>query len=246
MKTSSVKDFEALNKHHLMSPSSYKELHKLHPELRNCFYAHDDPRVKKGERLPGIYSKFIHQPFIFNIDFVNTAHEERKKAAEKELANGSLAGYLMFVEKPYRMQELMMNMRMLTSGEEDFDLAISTWCNVENLHEYRFAVSVFLWEIRERYSESLRFEKGFPLHEDEDGFITVYRGYDKKHNPNGQGFSYSTSKRKAQWFAERFAGDASLCAVREIKVKREDIVFVTNRRNEYEVVPLCQEVIEYE
>lgn len=246
MKTSLASSKDGIPLHPSMMPSSYKEKNRLHPELRGCFYAHDDPRVKKGERMPGIYSKYIHQPFIFNIDFINKAHEERKKAAEKELANGSLSNYLMFVEKPYQMQELMVNMGKLTDSEEDYDLAISTWCDVENLHEYRFAVSAFLWSIRERYPESMRFEKGFPLHEDKDGLITLYRGYDKQHNPNGQGFSYSTSRRKAQWFAERFAQVKSLCAVREIKVRREDIVFVTNRRNEYEVVPLCKEVIEYE
>lgn len=239
--------FKELNKlADMMTPSRSEDVDDLDPELRKGFVTPDDPRVASGEKIPGIYTKFIHQPFVLNITYINEAHRLRKQAAEECLANGDLEQYLYRVEKPYRMQELLAHFDLLPRDANGVDLIISTWCNVENLYEYGELLTLLLDVLKNRFPENERFDKDVPLIEDEDGLITLYRGYNAQHNAQGEGYSYTTSKKRAVWFSQRYALNNTLSFVREIKVRRSDIAFTTNRRNEFEVVPLCEEVIGYE
>lgn len=63
--------------------------------------------------------------------------------------------------------------------------------------------------------------------------ITVYRGINGRNRKNGH--SYTTSKEKAEWFANRYKSLNDIGYVIEKTVTIDDIVFYDNSRNEQEV-----------
>jgi hypothetical protein len=217
-----------------MQVDTMKDMDKLLPELRKGFFPHDHPSVLEGERMPGIYTMFFHCPFVFSIEQINQTHKVRKEFADEHLKFKEYGHYLNLVEKPYRVAEYVR--LILKKAEIDYEDFITVWCGVENLHEYEEVIPLLFLDVIDK-PEELRFDPEVELVEDEEGYITIYRGYNKWYQPNGEGWSYTTSKQKAAWFSQRFVTDPSACKVKTAKVKREDIVFTTNRRSEFEVVP---------
>ncbi len=68
----------------------------------------------------------------------------------------------------------------------------------------------------------------------EDEVITIYRGCGDPYHPyDDSGISWTLDYEKAEFFAKRLNGDRSILSA---KVRREDILFYTNSRDEKEVI----------
>jgi hypothetical protein len=61
--------------------------------------------------------------------------------------------------------------------------------------------------------------------------LTLHRGYNK----SPKGFSFSLSKTKARWFANRFSQKGK---VKTIKVRKSEVFAFVDSRNEKEVIYL--------
>ncbi len=185
--------------------------------------------------MPGIYTKFLHvicTPPELNAMY-NQQYKFREKEAKEAYAAGNYDKYINMHEKPYRVEALF-EVAGLMSDEALYPLFEQTWSGVENIWQNKHELEMMLRSKISKAPEPLRFDKNVELDFDQNGEVEIYRGYCLDEG-DARGFSYSANLGRARWFSQRLSKSS---AVRVLRVKKEDIVFTTDRRNEAEVVTL--------
>jgi hypothetical protein len=204
----------------------------LHPDLKPHFIT--DKEASERGIMPGLYHKLVHQPFFVWVEHANAAYEYKSQCAEQCLSRNDIDGYLALVEKPYRLEELLYHAHLIPD-DAFMDTFLDVWIAIENVWQYREPLEAFLHTHISRQPLAKRFDPNVDLIEDKDELITIYRGYNPKHEPNGDGLSYTVRLETAQGFSKRWFADGK---VRVRKVRKERIAFTTQRRGEDEVVLL--------
>ena len=136
---------------------------------------------------------------------LNTWLRQKQEAVQKAVEKQDWLMVLMLHEKPSRIGALLeYGPRM--SDEEYFEKLGDMWIDVENLWQYQLVIPGLL-RPRNRDNSKRRLmmdaEEQTKFDELPDVF-TVYRGCGPA---NEDGWSWTLDREKADWFAERFAGD---------------------------------------
>lgn len=192
-------------------------------------------------RLEEFYSvqngiPMIKHPLCFSI--FHTEHmnhrmnqylEYKLQAVEEALERKEYATYVFLHERPYRLQAFCDIERELTD-EVYWDLLSDVWTDSENIWQNKIIWGYLL--------TSNRSKREFFMNEDERAefeklpqTLTIYRGYQPRKNKLG--YSYTTSKEKATWFANRFHKDGE---VHTLKVDKSRVFAFLTRRNESEIL----------
>lgn len=123
------------------------------------------------------------------------------------------------------------------SNKYIYDYICEHWSKIENGYDLELLADCLYW--KKTYNEYKVLRKQLKKQMDEDGYITVYRGFNDYSREDGN--SYTLSKEKAIWFAKRFSKD--VCYVNKYKIHIDDVLaFITNR-GEAEIVAMPDDVI---
>jgi hypothetical protein len=198
-----------------------KKKEPLDPELALC--------VTEGAGM--IAHPLYHSTPLSNA-YANHFFRERKKVAEKALLEENWLKYILAHERPYQMGVLL-DVRSKMTDEGYWEAVAYLWTSSENLWQYKKEFAK-LFTIRPG-SLTMMDEKERAAYDALPKVVTIYRGYDRKSNQKG--WSWTTDKDKAIWFAQRFAmlDDRKPCLASGTCGK-EVIVAYFLGRNESEIV----------
>jgi len=211
-----------------MDINSFLELHKqpLIDELK--------PFVRQGE-----FFTMLHHPLVVQVPFdpefaghANMLYKHKVKAIEKALEEKHYHHYVFLHERPYRLDALRNLIAENIPAKDYWNLVGSVWVDSENIHE-NLEIWREIWarpDIDRRYIMDDRELEVYNLMPDT---VMVYRG--ASHPDVKDGMSWTLSRNKAAWFANRFnaKGPAYIASG---KIKREKLLAYFNGRSEREVV----------
>ena len=212
---------------HLRALIEDHEPEELDPALEACLFMHDDGWVSL--KHPLVYS-IMHNP-MFN-RMVNVQFKHKKKALAQAELDGDWATYIWLHERPYRSGALAAIADRL-DGPTYWELLASVWIDSENIVQMRDQWDELLADTREG--------REFMMSDDERAalaalpeLITVYQGHTDERD---DGWSWTTDRDIAEWFAGRFANlEGGEPRMTIGNVARRSVVAYLLRRNEYEVL----------
>jgi hypothetical protein len=173
----------------------FQKKEELDEELKSCL-------------VPGLLSdKMLAHPLLHEIFYdeaMNAIYNERLKAKKKAIreakAEKDWSTVLWMYERPYRL-DCFISIKEQLTPQDYWKFLAEIWIDSENI-----------WQNKEKWkkllSSDLPHKELFMSEEEQeklssmDKTITVYRGYLEGKNKNG--FSYTLSKSKAEWFSRRF------------------------------------------
>lgn len=137
--------------------------------------------------------------------------------------------FTIFVNKPYRIPLLMEVSDLLDEGEYN-EILRDVWTDTEFPHQNGVAILVVLFDHAKR--ELLMEKDDYKVFQQLPSRIQVYRGIQ-----NGdaivRGLSWSLSKGKAEWFAQRWSKKGALYRA---EIAKEHVYAYFNERGEEEIV----------
>ena len=183
--------------------------------------------LEDGDMFPMLRHPLVFQvPYFENMNaIINKQYAYKKDILKKYIKEGDLAGYLFAHERPYRLNAFM-KINHKFSDKEYWNNLKSIWTDSENIYQNKFSWKSLLSSNRKCKEDFMKFFKELPE------TITVYRGCTKELNERG--YSYTTEREQAQWFADRFGNDES--KVIELTIKKKDVFAYTNSRSENEII----------
>jgi hypothetical protein len=200
----------------------------LHPELKKCL-------VQGTFSTHMISHHFVHE--IFYVPEMNAVYnkqlefkKERYREAVRE-KNFSTALYLH--EKPYRLLAFS-QLHQLMSDSEYWEYLRSIWVDSENIWQNQTLWLHFLSSDRpqrEKFMDDDEHEHLKSLPER----VKIYRGYAVGKNIDG--YSWTLSREKAEFFANRFYGLYE-GRVAEMDIPKAEIFAYISSRGEDEVIVL--------
>jgi hypothetical protein len=199
----------------------------LHPELQARMF--DGPMGKR-----------ISHPFVQEIFYApemnalyNKQFEAKSHAATVALAAKDYAKFIVFHEKPYRLDAFSI-VQSDMSDAMYWDTLSDLWIESENI-----------WQNLRAWKGYLRSERShreqFMSAEDRRVFaslpvvLDIYRGHQGR---NTKGISYTLSKEKAEWFANRFKSSKAAGQVKHRRVAKRDCFAYLGGRGEQEIIIL--------
>jgi uncharacterized protein len=206
-------------------------------------------RLDRGEVITVIRSKYVQDFYMgpamhayYNARYLTTA-----QAAEEALDAGDWTQYILYHEKPYRLDAIYDCIEAGMSPEETAEQLGSAWTHSENIHEQQDEW-MDLWN-RTRDMGHLEYAMDDEERAKLDALpeiVTVYRGYNRA--GRDEGLSWTLKREQAEWFARRWA-EASIDEPNRIgphvtvgTVRRTDILACFVGRGEDEVVILPEDV----
>lgn len=194
---------------------------------------HDDlkPYITIGAGLPMIKHPLIfHIPYSDSMNaFINKQYEQRLKVLDKYIQQKKYDSYIFLHERAYRLQAFL-DIEELLTGEQFWEYLADIWTDSENIWQNK---SIY----KKLFKKHLEHKHKFMSEDDKKVYnslpeqVKVYRGHQNK---NKIGFSYTTNKEKAEWFANRFnKGNGQ---VRERVIPKSKIIAYTNSRSEQEII----------
>lgn len=185
--------------------------------------------------------KFISHPLIQEVPFmddkrcalINRRYEEKKKALARAVEEKNWNSYVFIHERPYRFNALMtvLHVHQLRDEVLKSELVASVWIDSENIwqnhQQWKRTWASLKKPSLTMEADELKALKAMP------DILTVYRGIGAQtHNPNG--LSWTLSKEKAVWFAQRFKRISPTLISGQ--VKKVDVYAYFTGRNEQEIV----------
>jgi hypothetical protein len=184
----------------------------------------------------GPFGQCIEHPLIkemFYTPQLNALYNEQFKrkteAINKCLKEKKYHQYVFYYERPYRLHAFQ-NIAIQLDPQTYWKLLGSIWIDSENIWQ-----NIKLWKTF--LSANIPNKEYFMTEEDRATFnalpdkLTIHRGYDK--SPHG--LSYSLSKTKATWFANRFNRNGK---VKTITIDKSKVFAYLGGRNEKEIIIL--------
>lgn len=195
----------------------------LIPELSKCL-----SRARGGLRfLKHAYVTTIYEPkmnALYNLQFL-----QKKKAIDDAHKARDWERFIFMHERPFRLDALLM--LVVEQDRVGYDFG-NTMINKYLLDVYTdaegTAINVGVWRVLfERLANGKRNHDTLPA----DEWLTIYRGYDARHNDDG--FSWTLDRATAEFFANRFSKDGK---VKETVIAPADVMLHNNSRGESEIV----------
>jgi hypothetical protein len=188
--------------------------------------------LEDGDMFPMLRHPLVfHVPYFENMNaIINKQYTHKKMLLKKYIKDGDLGGYLFAHERPYRLNAFM-KINHKFSDKEYWKNLNSIWTDSENIYQNIFSWKHLLNSDR-KCKESFMSKGDLKFFKNLPETLTIYRGCTKGLNENG--YSYTTERTQAEWFANRFRnGEAKVV---ELKVKKKDVFAYTNSRSENEII----------
>lgn len=182
------------------------------------------------------YGKALKHPLVFNVPYfekmnayINEQFRYKQKALLKAKSKGEYAKLVFLHERPYRMQALAACAHRLKT-KKLAALFLETWQDSENIWQNENEITLLISKIGKKTLHAAMDAEDNKLFNSLPDHITVYRGCE---NRNKNGMSYTLSRGKAEWFANRYSGNGEVI---EREIPKKNVLFYTNRRLEQEIV----------
>lgn len=186
--------------------------------------------------VPGPLGMMIDHPLVkeimyyepFNYSYNEQLRLKKEKTAEA-LTKKDWHGFIWWHERPYRLNAFLKVMNQM-SHEQYWETLREVWTDSENIWQNQST-----WE--ELLLAPIKGQEYFMTAEERaylaslPEVLTIHRGYNK----SPRGFSYSLSKTKARWFANRFNQQGK---IKTIRVKKSEVFAYVDSRNEKEIIYL--------
>jgi hypothetical protein len=182
----------------------------------------------------GVMGKQIRHPLIYQVPLwsngsANRMYSQKKSEVARARKEKDWSRFVFLHERPYRLNALLEIQDQLKDTQY-WSLLADTWIDTENAWQNR-AKWRKLFNSNRPYSNYLMSEEEDNAMRSLPQMVTIYRGTSFK---NEKGLSWTLSKEKAEFFAQRF--NASKGRVLEKQVDKDQILAVFLGRGESEVI----------
>jgi hypothetical protein len=188
--------------------------------------------VEQGSMFP-----MLRHPIIFCVPYfeqmnalTNKRYVEIKERVKQSLEEKDYKRYVWLHERPYRFNAFV-EVKDNFSDEDYWETLADVWTDSENIHQNQLRWKE-LFESDRKNKQSFMSEDDLKFFNDLPEEITVYRGCTD--GLNEEGFSYTTERDQAEWFANRFS--KANPKVIERTIKKEEVFAYTNSRGENEII----------
>lgn len=169
---------------------------------------------------------------IISRAYSNFSYLVNKHLLEKAEQDEDWYQWVFIHETPYQVDALMKITKRITDDKKYWELMASVYTESENLRQYQKELPKLLMSKRpKRESMMSAYErkklKSLP------NKIKIYRGFAHR---NKKGWSWTIDRKKAEWFAQRFAMLDGSPKVITATVKKSDVIAYFSRRDEKEIV----------
>jgi hypothetical protein len=194
---------------------------QLHPDLSQYI-------VGKGVReiRHPLLQILVYSPELNGV--YNQTYLQRKSDLAKAKDEKNWRKYIFLHERPFRLDAFNSIQKQLTDAEYWAHLG-NIWADSENLYQYGDLIPKLMLSERPEKERIMRYsERQLLARLPEE--VVVYRGYQK----NKKGWSWTLSQWKARWFGT--GENPQKQNVVRAKVKKEHIIAVITRRNQFECI----------
>jgi hypothetical protein len=207
--------------------SAFGEYEDLDPELVR--YLTNSETFGECIKHPLVYS-VMHFP-ILNAT-MNHNLKAKKEACRRALRENEWHHYVFLHERPYRCDAFIRIKSRLTD-EQYWDLLSDIWIDSENIRQNQRRW-VNLLRAKRPGREHMMNEADREALAAMDDQITVFQGHTDERD---DGWSWTTERRTAEWFARRFAQLENANPVLSLGVcSKADVTAYLTRRNEDEIL----------
>lgn len=198
---------------------------KLNQELKNNIII-----LKSGLKMvhhPLYVGAYSEHPFMH--EMVNNTYKEKKKHLQEYVEEQKIELAINIIERPYRVQSTMEALRSWwqPTKEDYWDLISWLWQDTENVYE-NLDTWIELLTLEFSDPQLMMNNKEKEVYNKLPEIVKVYRG-----GVDDKGLSWSLSKEKAEWFANRFDFGYE---VFEKDINKSDILAYLNGRQEQEII----------
>lgn len=194
----------------------------LHPDLEP--YTEDNDSLGTVLRHPLVYQV----PLLTN-GHANQMYEHKLRQLERAIAENDYSSLVYLHERPYRLNAFIEFVEQDAPDEIYWEVLGNVWTDTENMWQNKREWKRLLTSTRPDRIKMMR-EDDVVLFEALPDTVIIYRGCSTQ---NENGMSWTLSKEKALWFANRFRTDGY---VLEAEVKKSDIIALLNHRGEQEII----------
>lgn len=203
----------------------FNKVEDLHPDLQEYLF-------------PMGTWKVIQHPLVYSVPhseylnaMCNYRYEQAKKRLEEAYKTENYELIPFIYERAYRVNGFyeVVAQGLIPTDKEYWRVLSQVYIDTENLYQNYDIWEKLLFCSRpdnENFMNDHELEEFNKLPEE----IIIYRG---TRDNNWQGFSWTTDKSKAAWFANRFSGNA---VVTTGKVKKSNVIGYLTGRGESEIV----------
>jgi hypothetical protein len=182
-------------------------------------------------RHPLIYCMFYQAQLNA---MLNASYAAKKEAVDRAFNNEDWGHYIFLHERPYRW-EAFQNIEHLIDEEKEFwELFRSVWIDSENMWQCHDVVNDLI-STRENSHLIMDEEEKEQLSKMAE-CITIYRGCTSK---NKNGFSWTTSKKTANWFATRLNDRGHVLTG---KIQKQKVIAFIDGRGESEIIAYANDI----
>ncbi len=205
----------------------------LHPDLK--IY------LSKGKRFDALQHPLVYDPLYMGDDYgnqrLNLYYKDGKAQIDKFWKEKKYCHYIFSHQTPWRVR-IFHTIQQKLNNENYWGMLFELWIDSENIWQ-----DLYLWTELLKSNRRGK-DKHFIDQEDETykalpKKLIVYRGH-RRHNKDG--LSWTTSKKKANWFAfsyrERGEKKNKRGRVSQKIINKSEIFGYTDRRDEKEIILL--------
>lgn len=193
----------------------------LHKDLK--------PYLEKTEQFEQLRHPLVYQvPFISN-QVANEMYDQKIKMLSKAIKDKNFSQYVFLHERPYRIDSFM-KIKDTLQDVPYWELLSEIWTDTENMWQHLDDWKILLTSLRP-HREMMMSEEERQFKENMKNRVQIYRGCEE--GVNEVGLSWTLSKEKAEWFANRFGKNG---IVRERPINKAEIIAYLNGRGEQEII----------
>jgi len=181
--------------------------------------------------------QMIHNPLYVGVysehrfmnEMVNNAYHKKKKHLQEYVEQQKIESVINLIERPYRVESTMEALRSWWQPNKDayWDLISWLWQDTECVYE-NLDTWIELMTLEFSEPQLMMNDKEKEVYDNLPEIVRVYRG-----GVDDKGLSWSLSREKAEWFANRFDYGYQ---VFEKEIKKSDILAYLNGRQEQEII----------
>jgi hypothetical protein len=188
------------------------------------------PDLEKHVRRDNALGSCIHHPLVIQVfhvpqmnKMVNAQYANKLRAVAEARAAREWDRFVFLHERPYRLDALLQVLPKLTGTRKGWKLIEEVWTDAEGV-----GINFDAWETifssgGARLMMNTKERRAFDVLPES---VEVYRGAKHKHR---RGFSWTLSREKAEWFAQRFDMRGAVLLSRTIAPARDALALLLGR-----------------
>ena len=209
-----------------MSPEQMME--QLMGEMSEELIPELQPYLEDGVLGAQIRHPLVYQVPLWSNGSANRMYFQKKAEIKTALKDKAWSRFIFLHERPYRLQAFL-EIKDQLKDTQYWVLLADTWIDTENAWENKDKWRK-LFDSTRPYSNYLMNEEEYNAMRSLPQMVTIYRGSTIK---NDKGLSWTLSKEKAEFFAQRFDRKGK---VHEKQVNKDQILALFFGRGESEVI----------